>query len=170
MAHRLVRDWPLALVVEIDALRGSLGAWTDRPESKTIARELAIALVQRQLEIGHDVVVPQLLVLPEFADRLRAVAGSAGASFTEVVLLTSADVVRERFLTRRAAFAASPVPVVHPEHDVADGDLDEAIRFAIVALQDPRPGRVVIDAAGSVDDVGERAAIALATARQGAPS
>ena len=61
LARRYLADHPLALVVDIDDLRMNLGQWAVREESRLLARELAIALVDCHLSAGHDVVVPQFL-------------------------------------------------------------------------------------------------------------
>ena len=72
LARRYLADHPLALVVDIDDLRMNLGQWAAREESRLLARELAIALVDCHLSAGHDVVVPQFLGRLPFIERLAA--------------------------------------------------------------------------------------------------
>jgi predicted kinase len=96
MARRLVAARPLALDLDVDAVRGALGAWIEQPhESGLAARQLAIAMATTHLAHGHDVIVPQLLVQDTFIVQLDAVAEQTGARFVEIALLANrADTVR----------------------------------------------------------------------------
>ena len=120
VAEAFVRRRPLALVVEIDLLRTQLGHWEERPESKLVARELAMALIDSHLGSGHDVVVPQFLGRVEFIERLEGAASAAGASFVEVMLVGESASAVERFRERRALLAGRS----HPEGDVAESEVE----------------------------------------------
>ncbi len=60
LARMLVDEQPLALLLDIDTLRGQLGQWSDDPVAAGMAaRRLALAMIHTHLVAGHDVVVPQ---------------------------------------------------------------------------------------------------------------
>jgi predicted kinase len=103
LAARYVADRPLALCLDIDVVRGLLGAWPDVPhDAGLLARRLALAMARVALREGRDVVVPQFLARPEFIGELEALAGELGVEFVEVVLVEEPDVAIVR-LTERAA-------------------------------------------------------------------
>jgi predicted kinase len=141
LARRLARDLPGMVVVDVDVIRTSLPEWSARPESRLEARSLAIDRVEAALVEGHDVVVPQLLARPEFADELAGVAATQGARFLEVLLRAPLAEVTDRFLARRRMSRAP-----HPE-----GDLDPAELPGVVAALHRRTGVLPVDASGSED-------------------
>jgi len=103
LARQFVDAHPLALDLDIDIVRGQLGAWTDRPsEAGLLARRLAIAMARTALEAGHDVIVPQLGARVEFVEQLERLARDTGAAFVEVVLTASKPDVHEWFAARSA--------------------------------------------------------------------
>jgi len=140
LARRYLDDHPLALLLEVDALRTSLGRRSDHEESKVVARDLALALADRHFGAGYDVVVPQLLARPEFIEALEGVALRAGAGFIEVLLEVDLTVNIERFWARRSALLDRGEP--HPQADVLDHEVEEVISAANDELtQISRPGR-----------------------------
>ena len=115
LAARYVADRPLALCLDVDVVRGLLGAWTDRPhDAGLLARRLALAMAQVVLTEGRDVVVPQFLARPEFIGELEALAGELGAEFVEVVLVEAPDVAAARLAER----AAGPMTTVQRDAHV----------------------------------------------------
>ncbi|MDQ6725014.1 MAG: ATP-binding protein [Actinomycetota bacterium] len=72
LAARLVADRPLALLLDIDGIRCSMGQWEACDESKSLARLLAVQMARVHLSGGHDVVVPQLLAQLPFIEALRS--------------------------------------------------------------------------------------------------
>jgi predicted kinase len=103
LAARYVADRPLALCLDVDVVRGLLGAWTDVPhEAGLLARRLALTMARVVLGEGHDVVVPQFLGRAEFVGELEALTAELGVQFVEVVLVEEPDVAVAR-LTQRAA-------------------------------------------------------------------
>lgn len=151
LAEALVRHQPLALVVDIDRLRTRLGRWEERPESRLVARDLAIALAAAHLGAGHDVVVPQFLGRLDFIERLEQTASSTSTSFVEVMLVVDPALAVERFRARRARSADRS----HPEADVDDRDVESMIAAAADALGGVaarRPTIHRVDASGDVDD------------------
>ena len=103
LARRYVDDHPLALLLEIDELRTSLGRWQELDESRLVARRLAVAMAEAHLRDGHDVVVPQYLGRVDFIESLAALAQRAGATFAELMLVDAEPAVLDRFRARRAS-------------------------------------------------------------------
>jgi predicted kinase len=152
LARRYVDDHPLALNVEIDALRVSLGRWREREESKRLAWDLALALAETHLRAGYDVVVPQLVGRTGRVERFATLARGLGAAFVEIVLTDRDAPVIERFRTRRAGLAATGSH--HPESDLDDagvpGAVAEAVRrLAVVASE--RSGTHTISVADGIE-------------------
>lgn len=131
LARRLADGRALALVVEIDALRTGLGQWQQHDHSKTIARDLAVALTRSHLAHGLDVVVPQYIEQVEFIDRLALTAADVGASFVEILITDDVDTVISRFRRRRTGRDAG---APHPESDLADVDVAATVSGACERL------------------------------------
>src|SRR5690606_17116939 len=82
LAARLAARRPLALALDIDQLKHSLGGWeADLQSSGLQARRLALALAGRHLEGGHDVLIGQYLARPSFLTQLQDLARECGARF-----------------------------------------------------------------------------------------
>ncbi|WP_329052243.1 ATP-binding protein [Amycolatopsis sp. NBC_01488] len=104
VARRYAGDHPPALALDVDRVRAMIGGWRSSPgEAGLLAREITLAAARTHLSAGHDVVVPQLLARPGFAERLEALAGETGASFHEIVLLPGLEETRRRFAGRRSS-------------------------------------------------------------------
>lgn len=142
VARRFARDHPLTLVLEIDMVRGLLGAWLEEwQRSGTIAREIALAMARTHLEAGYDVIVPQLLTRRGFVEALRATTEAAGASFYEVALLDPRDVVLARLEQRAEAAGSFSSRALTEKQGNAPGDAYDGF---VAALAD-RPEAIVID-------------------------
>jgi predicted ABC-type ATPase len=134
IARRWVLDRPLALNVDIDNMRVLMGQWADHPESKRLARQLALAMIATHLDSGHDVVVPQMVSNPAFVARLRACAEETGAVFRHVALIDTPDGAVARMQVRRSALRAGVA-----EHPLRDTDPErdrEAVEYTQRAVQD----------------------------------
>jgi predicted kinase len=143
LATRLVADRPLALLLDIDAIRCSMGQWEARKESKTLARLLAAQMARVHLSSGHDVVVPQLLAQLPFIEVLAGVARATGAEFHEILLTATMEDTLGRFRTRREVMRAERVS--HPEESVEhDAQTIEAIYRELDSIASLRPKTVVI--------------------------
>lgn len=156
VAAALVRDRPLALLLDVDRIRHDLGRWDeDLDAAGRQARRLALALAHRHLADGHDVVVPQFLVRPEFAEDLRAVAAKLGARFAEACLVLDAEPLAERLRERHET-------PDRPEHAALNALVGAADAPSLVeraaAFVGTRPGAALIDAGGSLDQVTDRLA------------
>ena len=91
----------LSLCLDVDVVRGLLGAWQEQPsEAGSRARRLALAMAHVALVEGVDVVVPQFLLRTTFLDQLAALADACGASFHEAVLLDPPARARARLEQR----------------------------------------------------------------------
>jgi predicted kinase len=103
----LARLWwaahPRSVLVDVDAVRATVSGWLDDPLSGLLPRRMALATIDTALDDDRDVIVPQFLAKPEFADALAAVAARRGAPFVEVVLVADPDELERRFAARSAA-------------------------------------------------------------------
>lgn len=71
MAKRYADAHPMTLRIDVDELRGWLGAWTESPHDAGLrARALAVAMTRDHLRAGHDVVVAQLYGWSDHLDQL----------------------------------------------------------------------------------------------------
>ncbi len=136
LARRYVDQHPLALTLDVDAVRGLLGGWASEPLAAGLAaRALALEMARVHLAAGHDVVVPQFIGRPPFLDQLESVAAQVSARFCEIVLMDE----RAGSLARYAA-REGHVGVGAEMYDQLEDFLAE------------RPGAVVVTTrAGEVD-------------------
>lgn len=152
LARRFVGDRPLALLVEVDGLRATLGQWQGTERSKHLARTLAVALVEAHLEQGLDVVVPQYLGRPEFVEELAVLAARHRARFVEVLLVDGQQQVARRFRDRRDELERTGE--VHPEVDVDLTDVDALAGDWLARLDELRrlrPATTVIPLGDGLD-------------------
>src|SRR5206468_8743544 len=133
LAQRYVDDHPLALLLEIDAIRVSFGRWQDREESELLARELALSLANAHLRAGYDVIVPQYLGRTECILALEDVAQRASAEFVELLVKDTETAIIHRFHARRRDFADHGRP--HPQADVDGAAVSSAIAEACAQLR-----------------------------------
>lgn len=151
LARRLAEDHPLLLVLDVDVVRSLLGATDDITASWLAARALALAMAERHLGAGHDVVVPQYLGRPEFIEQLRSVARGTGAEFLHVVLAVGARDGEARFLERGDVPQLVGATETYPE-----------MHARLEALHPSLPGVVRVDATGDLDATHARLCDALA--------
>ena len=130
LARRYADEHPLALIIDIDAIRTQLGQWAKFDTARLVARDLALALARAHLLSGHDVIVPQYLGRPEYRERLELLARETGVSFLEVLLTDDTDRITQRFRKRRAEYASTRAE--HPERDLSD----EAVANEVSAAND----------------------------------
>lgn len=105
-------------------------------------------LIEEQIGRRGDVVLGQYLARPEFAVALEALAVRCGAEFREVMLETEADVLRERL----AARARHPDRPEHTVNSALVGPEDaEALIASLEQMRRRRPGALVVDADGTVE-------------------
>ena len=101
LARRLVDSRPMALLLDVDTLRGKLGDWQRDPGGAGLAaRRIALEMARTHLATGADVVVPQFLRRPKFIDQLRQVADDVGAEFVLAALVSSPEEAAARFHAR----------------------------------------------------------------------
>jgi predicted kinase len=104
LAQRYVDEHPLALNLDIDAVRRLLGAWREHPlEAGLIARAMTLEMARVHLRAGHQVIVPQYLGRPQFLEQAEQVAAEVGVPFCEFVLMDGRDSAVRRFSERTAA-------------------------------------------------------------------
>jgi predicted kinase len=153
LARRYLDDHALALLLDIDAIRTSLGRWSEHAESKLAARDLALAMALAHLRGGHDVVLPQYLGRMEFIVALGDVAERSGAAFIEVLLDADRSVHVERFRSRRNELLDRADP--HPQADVLDAAVDSAVSDAcanLARVASQRPSVIRIRADDGLDE------------------
>jgi len=130
LARRLVDSRPLALLLDVDTLRGQLGDWQRDPGAAGLAaRRIALEMARTHLATGADVVVPQFLRRPEFIDQLQQVAEDVGAEFVLVALVSSPEEAAARFQSRststepnhRDAVALQKAPGALPVEELYEG-------------------------------------------------
>ena len=148
LAQALAHDRPMALALDVDGIKHSLGRWSDDLLASGLhARRLALALAREHLGAGHEVVVGQYLARTDFIDDLEHLAGELGATFVEVVLELDAPSLAERLAGR----ASAPT---RPEHAVNDRwvgpDDAERLVSSLEPLRDTRAGAVWVDGRGSL--------------------
>lgn len=103
VAQRFVDGKPFALNLDVDAIRRLIGGWAEDPVTAgQAARAFALDMAERHLGSGYDVIVPQFIGRPEFADQLSAVASQLGARFVELALWIERDEAIAAFAERRA--------------------------------------------------------------------
>jgi predicted kinase len=149
LARLLVEEQPLALCLDIDLLRRSLGRWDEHPrQSGLLARELTVAAARTHLLSGHAVVVPQFLGRLEFVERLESLACEVGATFRHVALMDSKQNAIARFLARAAASEALDQHVLDQHREaaaLAGGEVGLAQSYdGLLAVLAARPDAVVV--------------------------
>ena len=151
LAQRYADKHPLALIIDIDAIRTRLGQWAELDESKLVARDLALALTRAHMRNGYDVIVPQYLGRPEYREQLRSLAEESNVPFVEVLLTDDADRIVRRFRKRRAEYASTGAQ--HPEGDLSDDAVATEVPRANEALLRDATSRgvLVVSATGGAD-------------------
>ena len=158
VAARFVADRPMTLNLDLDLVRRMLGRWMDAPtDAGLLARDLAVAMIDRHLAAGHSVIVPQFLGRPDFIQRLEACADAAGARFVEVILLASLDTVTARFRERgQAAVQPNHAEAAQLADPARGGESVQAMHARLTRLAATRPKAHLIRTDGrTVEDVHE---------------
>jgi predicted kinase len=97
LARAHAASHPGTLVCDIDELRSWVSGWEDDfVGTGEAVRQTALALMTAYLHTGRDVVLPQLIVTPAQAERFKAAAAEAGATYACVVLDVTPDVLLDR--------------------------------------------------------------------------
>lgn len=166
LARMYAAGHALALVIDVDAVRGCLGCWRENlPSAGRAARVIALAGAGAHLRAGHDVVVPQFLRRPGFLTELQNAARDAGAGFAEIALLAS----KEEMLRAFAGRAASARPADVAAHELAGhagGNAElAAMHDQFAAFLAGRPGAVVIPVAPGQPDLTYAAMLAALDGR-----
>ena len=103
LAARYANEHPLSLRLDVDVVRGLLGAaLSDPAASGRLARQVGLAMARVVLDEGHDVIVAQFVAREEFIVALAELAEHSGGEFVEIVLTAAADQVVEWFAERSA--------------------------------------------------------------------
>jgi predicted kinase len=152
LARRLVDDRPLSLLLDIDTLRGQLGAWRADPGAAGLAaRLIAREMARVHLGAGHDVVVPQFVARPELIDQLREVALSAGARFVLAVLVSSPEEAAARFAARATSTEPNHSDAAELQRTVWPTPVEESYSTMLAMLSTYDDVRYVTSVPGDVD-------------------
>jgi predicted kinase len=153
LARRYGRDHPLTLVLDVDVVRGMLGDWLERPaEAGHLARALAVEMARTHLCAHHQVLVPQFLGRPDFAQTLADLAADVDARFIEVALIVPPSEAARRFAHRSAHS-----PLVQDRDAAAlldrEGGLGAMadLHSALLAVIRARPGTRRLDSSGPLE-------------------
>lgn len=149
LAALLAEERPLALALDIDAIKHALGGWDeDLTRSGLQARRLATAMIGQHLADGHDVVLGQYLARIPFLDELEQLAAAREARFVEVALLLDEHTLAQRLQRRRER----PDRPEQARNDrfVSPGQAGELIR-SIEEVLTLRPAARRVDASGSIE-------------------
>jgi hypothetical protein len=140
----------MALALDIDQIKHSLGGWEDDATASGLhARRLALVMAGEQLRSGNDVFVGQYLVRTDFIESLEDLADRRAASFHEFVLQVDAERLARR-LDRRAQSPSRPEHVVN-SRIVGPADAPALVR-SLTDLRTSRPGATWVDANGTLDE------------------
>ncbi len=147
LARMLVDERPLALVLDIDTVRGQLGQWEADPGAAGMAaRRLALAMIRTHLESGLDVFVPQFLFRAPFIFELERAAAKAGARFVEIALVSSAEEAATRFEARSGSNDSNHRDAMRLQQ-AAGAQSIEQLYGAMLGMLHERPGTVFVDSA-----------------------
>jgi predicted kinase len=148
LADALAQDRPMTLALDVDALKHSLGRWSEDPSASGLqARRLAVAVAGEHLRAGFDVVMGQYLARTAFIEELELCAERHGARFCELVI----DLDAATLATRLADRGGQPDRREHTINNRLVGPADaEALVRSLEPLRRLRPGAVWVDAAGSL--------------------
>jgi predicted kinase len=151
LARRLVDSHPLALLLDVDTLRGQLGDWQRDPGAAGFAaRRIALEMARTHLATGADVVVPQFLRRPELIDQLRLVADDVGAEFVLAALVSSPEESAARFQSRamsteqnhRDAVELQKAPGALPVEELYAGMMEMLASYDDVRYVESVPGDI----------------------------
>ena len=148
IAQSLAQDREMTLALDVDAIKHCLGRWDADPSASGLhARRLSLALAERHLSAGYDVIVGQYLARTPFIEDLAALAERHGAQLFEFVLDIDASTLADRLGVRTSAPR-------RPEHAVNNRLVGPADASRLVesmeVLRQIRPGAIWIDARGSL--------------------
>lgn len=148
LADGLAQGQPMALALDVDAIKHSLGGWNDDVQTSGLhARRLSLALAREQLSAGYSVVLGQYLARTAFIEDLERLASELDAPFFELILSLDAAGLAER-LAGRSNAPSRPEHVVNNSL-VGPSDADHLVK-ALEGLRETRPRAIWIDARGSV--------------------
>lgn len=145
LARMLVDQHPLALLLDIDTLRGQLGRWSDDPPAAGMAaRRLALAMIRTHLDAGHDVVVPQFLFRLPFILELERVASESGGRFVEIALVSTPQEAAARFVDRNDSNDPNHQDAVRLQQAPGAQQIEELYAVMLNMLRE-RPATLFVD-------------------------
>ena len=163
LARLLVDERPLALLLDIDTLRGQLGQWEADPQTAGMtARRLALAMIRTHLSAGLDVVVPQFLFRSAFIEELDGVAREAASEFIEIALVSSPEEATARFAARSSSDDPNHRDAVRLQQAAGAKPIEELYSAMTAMLEQERPQTRYVDSvAGDINGTFARLQAAL---------
>jgi Zeta toxin. len=150
LAQLLAEDIRLALALNIDVIKHSLGQWeTHATRAGQQARRLALAMADEHVGAGNDVIIGQYLARIDFIEQLEHLAQRRGADFIEFVLVLD----KRTLLSRLEHRAVQPNRSEHEVNArlVSAGDVPDLVS-SMERLLAQRPSAISIDASGTPAD------------------
>lgn len=103
LASRFADEHPNTLNLDIDEIRRYISHWREEAEqSATSSKQMAFAMAEVHLGLGHDVVIPQIVRGVELLEAFEQVAKDK-ADYYEILLFTNKDEAIHRFKERSYA-------------------------------------------------------------------
>jgi predicted kinase len=141
LARLLVDERPLALLLDIDSVRGHLGQWNADPQAAgRTARQLALAMIRTHLDAGLDVIVPQFLVRSAFIVELERATAGAGGTFIEIALVSSPEEAAARFAARASSDDPNHQDAARLQQAPGARPIEELYGEMLAMLHRDRPG------------------------------
>lgn len=101
IARLYINDHPLTVVIEGDELIVNIGDWLNHEEqARELVFEFSKEMIKTALGLGHDVIVPYLVLNAEKVAELESLALECNAIFIELYLSTDKQHAIERLLKR----------------------------------------------------------------------
>lgn len=168
LARRLVDQWPLALLLDIDTLRGQLGHWNDDPHMAGVAaRRLALSMIQTHLDVGLDVVIPQFLFRLPFILELERAAAGTGSLFVEIALVSSPEEAATRLQHRSSSIDPNHRDALLLQQASGARSIEELYSDMLAMLRERPKTRFVESIPGEIEQTFAAIQTAIAQASEG---
>ena len=112
LAKKYIDEHPLALLIEGDELVVSMGQWlAHNDQARALVYELTKSMIDVQLQSGHDVILPYLVLDSDHAAQFRSIADRHNADFYNIYLYSNRSVAIDRLRRRGTWGEAGADPV-----------------------------------------------------------
>lgn len=140
IAQRYIRERPLALSVNNDALVAMIGQWLQHEdEAWEMVFNFTCDMARGHLQGGHDVILPYLVREGAQAVTFAQIAAESGARYCEVLLTTTKAEAVERMLQRGTwgeegapPLTEADVPIIEHLYDLVHKSVEGKPHVAII--------------------------------------